>query len=512
MIKTLVFFYLLLFSSCESLIKSTDKDYGTHYTKDGKKKNLSLFFSNNINGETHPCGCRKHPLGGLAQVAGYLHSKKEEPSLYVDTGDTFFPSPSFPKSVEASLKFTAKALAKSLSELNLKYFVPGDQDLAAGLDFLKEITKTNKITILLSNSKLNFKPYEVFSYGDTNFYFIGTANPNIYKKNQLNLTDQVFGIAKALEKIKELKTSKPKKIILLSHSGMEVDKDLAKKFPEINWIIGSHSQSFTTNPVSIGKTQLVQVMSRNHYLGEISLNASSTGKDSYEIIEMRDEKKDLWKNNPFIIMTQKFKTSLQKIQKQSQSLLQEVHDTKHVPSTSSCIDCHQKQVDFWRETPHSIAFLTLVKEKAEYNSTCIECHSLNFKKEGGFFIPENIVSLKKSDHKKYIKEMTELSQTASSIREMTKVERKQVAQKWAKLDAKFKVKRQMANIQCLHCHNLHSEHPFESTDSKLGKINHEKSCVKCHNADQSPEWYNDKKLNKNVFQKMLHSVSCPESN
>ncbi len=81
---------LIVVSSCSYYIAKVDEK---HVTKASVEKKFSLLFSHNISGETHPCGCRNFPLGGLPQVAGlFADIQKESDILYVDTGDTFFPS------------------------------------------------------------------------------------------------------------------------------------------------------------------------------------------------------------------------------------------------------------------------------------------------------------------------------------------------------------------------------------------------------------------------------------
>ena len=86
---------VLLLSSCSLFISKVDE--GEAAKKSEKPANLSLVFSHNISGETHPCGCRNFPLGGLPQVAGLFHNLSENSEVfYVDTGDTFFPSSVIP--------------------------------------------------------------------------------------------------------------------------------------------------------------------------------------------------------------------------------------------------------------------------------------------------------------------------------------------------------------------------------------------------------------------------------
>ena len=138
--------------SCSDFIKIIDDE--PYHIINVENDYLGIAFSGNINGETHPCGCRHFPLGGLPHVAGVIHELKQvQELLYVDAGDTFFPSSTLPSSLKDSLTFAAKNLAKGLAQLGLKYFVPGDQDFAAGENFLKEILVESGIQMLVANLK-----------------------------------------------------------------------------------------------------------------------------------------------------------------------------------------------------------------------------------------------------------------------------------------------------------------------------------------------------------------------
>ena len=149
---------LFILSSCTFFINAIDN--GTYDVHDVKGKGISIVYSGNINGETHPCGCRHFPLGGLPNVAAQMEEiKKEKEMIYIDAGDTLFPSSTLPVAMKDSLTFAAKNLAGALSKLGLRYFVPGDQDFAGGYGFLKELLKKNNIKVLAANiaKKENFE-------------------------------------------------------------------------------------------------------------------------------------------------------------------------------------------------------------------------------------------------------------------------------------------------------------------------------------------------------------------
>ena len=519
--KYLILSALLLIVSCDQFVKSTDGEYFNEYKGDSKK-DIQILFSHNINGETHPCGCRNFPLGGLPQAFGIVKSQEKKlPTLYIDSGDTFFPSPVVPDFLLKSSTFTADKIAEALKLQGLAFMTPGDQDFALGVEFLDKLQKKHDLTFLISNAKENLKMAHKklihIKQGEIDLYFIGIIDPSLLPNKYQNLFDSPAPlIKKAVEEISR-KEGKKKRIILLSHSGLEADKEIAKKYPQINWIVGAHSQSYLRLTTEVGKTEIGQVLSRNHYIGQIIIPQESQKKDKYELLETRDETKDLIKNNPMNSWLTIYKTELDKIQEAEQSSIGVSASNEHFPTNISCMECHTKQGEFWQGTAHSISFKTLIDAKAANNSTCVGCHSLGYKEAQGFLIPKKIVlsEREKFNIGNYWSEFnTKLKLPGKSIRALSSTQRRSFAKEWTKLDTKFEVTHNFANVQCLNCHTQTNDHPFD-TASKL-KPNYENACLKCHTSDQSPEWYSkDAKglassPNKEYINKKIVEVSCPK--
>lgn len=514
----------LLFFGCTQFVQNTDDKYFEQVDNKSKSEHLSLTFSHNINGETHPCGCRNHPLGGLPQVAGQVYDlRKDSPVIYVDSGDAFFPSPKVPKFFRKSLTFTAKKIAEAFDTVGLKYFTPGDQDLALGDDFLIEIAKKHKFEFLMSNaSKLNnikHKKWGLHQFGDNKILFLGITRPDLVLKEYRHLfTNPVKALRKVLKTVdNQIGDVEDFTVVLLSHGGLDFDKEIAKQFKEIDWIIGAHSQSYIRYTEDVNNAKITQVLARNHYLGHIKLPVNSKGKEVYEILEMRDGKKDLYPKNPMIPWLAQYKKTLEDIQLKEQEEIAGIDSSEIVPinTSNSCIECHSSQGDFWQGTAHSLAYVTLEKANAENNPSCIGCHSLGHKKIDGFTHTKGIVKIKKAQTEKYWNEWSRIYKNVKSPRSMASKDRKKYAKKWVKLDKKFNVAHNYANVQCLNCHSQPKDHPFNMEDAKT-KPSMQSMCIKCHTADQSPEWYyKDNKgiatsLNKKYFAKQLKKVACPK--
>lgn len=520
--------FLILFilaNSCSEIVKKIEnQNYSTKIDNVTGSSTFNILFGHNIHGETHPCGCRQFPLGGLAQIAGIISEQRmKAPLIYVDTGDTFFPSSKLPESMHSSLKFIAEELHSSLESLGLDYYLPGDQDFAFGESYIEELSKRAKYQFIISNlsptSKIKHKPWvQIKISNEKSIFLFGIISPEVMPNHLRGLfTDEKLAIEKTLDQIDDLKKSNDV-IILMSHSGIERDAEYAKFFPQIEWIIGAHSQSFLNTFQLENKTKLVQVLSRNHYLGQIEISLN-TDESNYKVIEVRDDWKDKIANNPYLTRLDKHKIELKKIQLKEQDAMNTNHGVQKIPTANSCLECHSSQVAFWQKTAHSLAYQTLRDANEESNPNCTGCHSVGFQNENGFSRTSDIVlkdskPISKNDSVKYWKNISSFFKPGSSIRSMSNTDREKISHQWQKADKKLKISHNFANVQCLNCHDKSAQHPFETQE--VVKTNIQSKCLSCHNADQSPHWYNKNNkgladtLNKQVYQEKLKLVACPK--
>jgi 2',3'-cyclic-nucleotide 2'-phosphodiesterase (5'-nucleotidase family) len=68
-------------------------------------------------------------------------------------------------------------------------------------------------------------------------------------------------------------------IILLSHLGIDDDKQLAQEFPQLNLIIGGHSHTVLEQPLIINKIPIIQAGDYGNYLGLLNVEVNSRFKN-----------------------------------------------------------------------------------------------------------------------------------------------------------------------------------------------------------------------------------------
>lgn len=251
----------------------------------------TLIYSNDVLGEVEPCGCRVDPMGGVIRRSGLLRtleSEKKGPFLQVDSGNFLFETKDFPESLVKVRKIQAEALIKAHEKMGLEVTVPGDKDFALGIDTYRSLLGKSKIKViaanLLSDGKPLFPGSLVFEKKTTEgktlrIGVIGLVGEEIGYPSPLTVEPRITALARE----KAALEGKTDLIVVLSHSGMEADLELAKKMKGVAIVIGAHSQSFTQEPVIENGIPLVQASYRGQYLGVVPLQ-TITQPESYGLV------------------------------------------------------------------------------------------------------------------------------------------------------------------------------------------------------------------------------------
>jgi hypothetical protein len=502
-------------AACARFVALTDKNYAQEIRPDGASE-VAVLFSHNVNGETQPCGCRQFPLGGLEQAAGIHHQERARgPVIYVDTGDLFFQNSVVPAQVRDSQTYTGEVLAEALGALKLTFFVPGDQDFALGRAWLEGVSQQAPFTFLLANLRdgTGFKSrrWAEIRVGTKRLVFIGVLDPELLQAGDAALfSSPEVAIGEALN---EARPRTGDVIILLSHSGMERDRRYAQLHPRLDWVIGAHSQSYTTRPAEQGTTKLVQVLSRNHFIGRVGIAlGAKDASSSWALLETREETSKLVDPNPLTPLLQRWRTESARRQELEQKATAENAPADPLPTFNSCTDCHKPQVAFWQGTAHALAWQTLTAKGADNDPSCVGCHSLGWQHPQGFSrTPERALFAGKPEPEKFAAYTRALATAVGHVkspRAMAANQRRPLAQKWQKEIEGHAVSHEFGNVQCVHCHDKTRDHPFDGSTAATGEM--ASRCFTCHTADQSPAWYKNGAPDMNVVRRHVRAVACPK--
>ncbi len=248
-----------------------------------KNKELAVFFTNSTNGYLESCDCPTHPYGGLVRRTFYLKSERAKypENLAFDSGDLFSP---YIQIRQADL------VLKLIDRIGYDAVGIGDQEFSLDT-FPKEIDKY-KIPFLASNisycnggqcRQLTPKVFN-FERAGLKISVLSVIDPDVFALYPEKITEHVTVIP-LKDTIKSFISSQKGKsdlLVLISHCGFDADKVLAQDYPDIDLIIGGHSQTLVNPPFKSGKTIIVQAGENAQNVGKLILKIGQDKKiESY---------------------------------------------------------------------------------------------------------------------------------------------------------------------------------------------------------------------------------------
>jgi hypothetical protein len=521
---------------------------------------VTVVHSNDVLGEIEPCGCRTNPLGGYARKANLLKSLKDREIIQIDAGDLLFPSQVIPELLKQQSEFQARYVLKTLDELHQDVVVPGEKDLAMGTGtFLKLISKT-KIHFLAANlfrkKGGELLPASVIlTRKDTDgktvrVAILGLVGTDLDWPKDLKASDPIQKAAQLVPGLRK----KADYVIAVTHQGLDDDKKLAAKVKGIDYIIGGHTQSFLQTPLVVksaggGSTTILQSSFRNQYIGVLDLNQQAqkdakkdaTSDSSYQLLGL-DPNYDSPAGKPSKTdqLVDEFKTKLGEMNSRQDDVVPVNSTASKYQTFPRCAECHLKQFDFWRKTPHMNALRALVLAKQDKNKECLMCHTVGLGDPQGVnsvnqlaqIKPQTPSSEESGDDADSAKSAdTDAAKAAHSsvglflpneefVRYLSEVSAAKTIQdpvhNFLKKDstATFTVHNSLAfvqngwtPVQCENCHGAGHDHPFSGTMPK--KVENT-TCLSCHTQERAPEWYGaDGKPNWDKIAGKHAQIACP---
>ena len=401
-----------------------------------QRKSLLILYSGSSNGILANCGCPKDPLGAMEKRAALIKQLRLEHDkvLLLDSGDLM-------SSAGNALKDSFAI--EAVESMNYDLLNVGDQEFSNGVDYFKRMKSQHDMPFMSANLKIDgnkiSQAYYLKEIDGIKVALIGLISPSSFKFFDEDKIDGVE-IESPYETLKRLipeAKSVSDMIILISHAGFEEDKLFAEEFPEIDLIVGGHSQTYLEKPVLINKTLIVQAGHSGFYLGYIELFLSESGSilnyDGYLIpliIEME--------NDPLIAsLIVDYEKLISSDIKMVGSYIKPIPNKFIVSTSELCQKCHEEEYIQWKSTAHANAFEALVNVDKEQNQECLSCHTTGFGRGDGYYSQGKTVFLR--------------------------------------------------NIHCTECHQISLDHLKSPQESDSEEINEER-CMRCHTISNSPKF------------------------
>ena len=259
-----------------------------------EKPPIVILFSNSANGILRSCYCPNAPWGGLAKRAWFVERVREyagqDNVLLLDGGD-LFPAE---KNVERAL-----VVMQAFSAMDYDGVAIGDQELMSGLAAWQSInqqfqSRNNEAPAFpwlcagyrildgQDKGRIPTRPWMVKSIGGYRVGIVSVVGTSAFRFAQ---GDKLVGIelTDPVEMIREFVATYRQKtdlVVVLSHQGLDADRELAESVSGVDLIVGGHSQSLLTRPELVNGVIICQAGKNGENLGIIIL---SKGKDIYDV-------------------------------------------------------------------------------------------------------------------------------------------------------------------------------------------------------------------------------------
>jgi 5'-nucleotidase len=229
-------------------------------------------------------------FGGAARLATAIAEARgrSNNALLVDGGDPF----------QGTLFYTyykGQAAAEMMNTLGYAAMAVGNHEFDNGPEVLRRFVDTVDFPVLMANADLTAEPLlkdavrksVIIEQGGERLGLIGLTpvdNPDLSSPGpNIVFTDPVGAVQAEVDALTDAGVNK---IILLSHSGIEVDKRVAAETTGVDVIVGGHSHTLLSNtvdgaygayPMMVGSTAIVQAYAYGRYLGELNVTFDDAG-------------------------------------------------------------------------------------------------------------------------------------------------------------------------------------------------------------------------------------------
>ncbi|MEM9813278.1 MAG: bifunctional UDP-sugar hydrolase/5'-nucleotidase [Pseudomonadota bacterium] len=229
-------------------------------------------------------------FGGSARLVTAVEEARAraDTSILVDAGDQF-------QGTLIHAYYRGAASAEIMGIMDYDVMAIGNHEFNHGPEILREFIDAVDFPVLMANAEFADEPAlagavpgsVVLEVEGEQLGFIGLTPENNAELSSpgpnVTFTDP---IAATQAEVEALTAAGVNKIIVLSHSGLPVDLELAEAVPEIDVIIGGHSHTLLSNsdddaagpsPTMVGNTAIVQAYAYSKFLGELTVTFDDAG-------------------------------------------------------------------------------------------------------------------------------------------------------------------------------------------------------------------------------------------
>ncbi len=222
----------------------------------------------------------KPGIGGMVALKAQIDKARAggKATLLLDAGDFMTGTPIAKLKVDGAL---GGGYVGMLNEMGYQALTIGNHEFDEGQENLQKLISLARYDVLSANLYKNDhlfapKPYAIYETGGIRVGVIGITLSELFemtaKKNLegIKVLDPVQSAQKMVDEI----DGKTDLIILLTHTGVDVDRELAQKVRGIDIIVGGHSHTRLNKPILENGVIIVQADSKTRYLGRLTVDVA----------------------------------------------------------------------------------------------------------------------------------------------------------------------------------------------------------------------------------------------
>lgn len=396
-------------------------------------------------------------MGGLSRRATIVEQQRGlGPTVTVDAGDLYWKSATLPVSRRGQQRVKARLQMEAYALSGIDAMVPGDADLALGLDWLVGAVSEFEMPYVAANLTCDgwdIPSHRIVERAGLQIAVIGVVGPG--QAGPCSASSTVPAVKKAV-----VESSTADLHILLSHQPVSEDESIVRLVSEIDLVVNGHGRKLLTTPnVLEGGAVQFGVGTRGKKLGIAELKWASGG-DGFtllgsverlnERLKQAEQRHDRTRKRMDSAKTdairQRTRSVLDRIDGQIDDLRHRIQEAEaassddkstvrnrfkgltdevddHPPTqalvkaakaqieavgrsiesrklTQSpfvgdrvCQGCHAEQHAQWKSTPHAKAWSTLVDAKRSQDLECFACHVTGAHHESGPQVPSEVSGL-----------------------------------------------------------------------------------------------------------------------
>jgi hypothetical protein len=372
---------------------------------DWPNPDVALVFSGEQDGYLEPCGCAglENQKGGLRRRFMMLEELRDKgwPIIAMDAGGQQKRT-----GVQAEMKqdFSYRALAK------MQYAAVGIGPEDLRLDLLPIVINLDdpseqfvSANVAVGDFESEFwKRFKVVEAGGMK---IGITS--VLGRKELegfkNSADFAFmDPVEALQQVvPEMKKANCDQLVLLAHAAPDEAKELARRFPDFNWVTAAHgADEPPKEPEKIkgSNAHLIEVGHKGMYVVVVGLYKNGDPAFRYQRVPLDHRFADA---APITEMHKEYQDRLKQIVAQSGWSGLGLKPSPHLSGrrfagSQACAECHSNATIVHEKTPHAHATETLVKldPPRQFDPECLSCHATGWEPQKYFPFESGFEGLK----------------------------------------------------------------------------------------------------------------------